>query len=192
MEDTVAALLVHNQHCRMKRTVDLFVSHWIFTAIRALSFCCVFWNWGFVVFFVRKLLSPTMWTESELGLFLQSGTVYITVHWELWHHRGSKLDLQSLYINWPRNRMEHSKPSVSEYTTERLTQNITEYSEQNVGIRTSPNLIHFKVNCAQFILQEWLWTSKAAKVTCSEFCSKTTELYSPTTWTQSEVGLFFP
>ena len=73
MEDTLAALLVHNQHCRMKWTVDLFVSHWIFTAIRALSFCCVFWNWGFVVSVYEErfwIKDPEVLSEPSCTLFL--------------------------------------------------------------------------------------------------------------------------
>ncbi|WP_293885951.1 hypothetical protein, partial [Thiolapillus sp.] len=31
-----------------------------------------------------------------------------------------------------------------------------------------------------FILQDWLGTSKVAEVSCTEYCSKTTQLHSPT------------
>ena len=54
---------------------------------------------------------------------------------------------------------------------------------------TSPNQIQFN-STVLFILLDWLWSGKAAKVSCTGFCSKATEVHSPTLWTESEWGSF--
>ena len=51
------------------------------------------------------------------------------------------------------------------------------------------NQIQF-ISTELFILQNWLWASNAAKLSSTEFCCKTTEVHSPTLWTESKGGLF--
>ena len=54
---------------------------------------------------------------------------------------------------------------------------------------TSLNQIQL-ISTEIFIPQNWLWASKAAKLSSTEFCSKTTEVHFPTLWTESKGGLF--
>ncbi|WP_419623780.1 hypothetical protein, partial [Thiolapillus sp.] len=39
-----------------------------------------------------------------------------------------------------------------------------------------------------FILQDWLYTMKSAEVSCTQFCSKTTQVHSPTKKIDFELG----
>ena len=70
-----------------------------------------------------------------------------------------------------------------------IPRNGTEYSEQKDELEQVQT--EFISNSTTlFIPQDWLWISKAAEVSCTGFCSKATELHSPTVWTDSELGSF--
>ena len=118
---------------------------------------------------------------------LEWGTVYCTVHWWLRVHNA--LDPQSLYIKWLRNCIGTQK-------SRNFRKHIRKTKLERHWIlrvkrctRKSPNQIQLNLTLL-FILQDWLWTSKAAKVSCTGFCFKTTELHAPTICTEFDPGWF--
>ena len=56
-------------------------------------------------------------------------------------------------------------------------------------VTTSPNQIQFN-STVLFILQDWLWTSNAANVSCTRFCSKGTDLHATIMCREFDPGWF--
>ena len=113
--------------------------------------------------------------------------MYCTVHWWLRVHNA--LDPESLCINWPRNCIETKKTHNFRKHISMTNSDQQWMSRKKRCITTSPNQIQFN-STVLFILQDWLWTSKAAKVSCTGFCFKTTELHAPTICTEFDPGWF--
>ncbi len=114
-------------------------------------------------------------------------TVYCTVHW--WLRVYNALDPESLYINWPRNCIGTQK-SHNFRKHIRMTNSDQQWiSRKKRCITTSPNQIQFN-STVLFILQDWLWTSKADNVSCTRFCSKATELHATIMCTEFDPGWF--
>ena len=115
---------------------------------------------------------------------LQWRTVYCTVHWWLRIHNA--LDVESLYINWPRNCIGTQKNGSFRKYIRKKTRTALRVKRRT---RKSPNQIQLNLTLL-FILKDWLWTCKEPKVSCTGFCSKTSELHSPTMCTEFNPGWF--
>ena len=98
------------------------------------------------------------------------------------------LDPESLYINWPRNCIGTQKNHNFRKNI-RMTNSDQQWMSWKKLYTTSPNQIQFN-STLLFILQDWLWTSKAANVSCTRFCSKATELHATIMCREFDPGCF--
>ena len=128
-----------------------------------------------------ELHSPIIWAETEL---CTPRFTHILGIIQKPFPALSTLDPESLYIKWPGNCTWTQQICNFRKDNKKTNPEVHWIFRTKWRIRKSPNLIH------SWILQDWLWTCKAAKVSCTRFCSKPTELHSPTLRAESKPRLF--
>ena len=109
------------------------------------------------------------------------------VHWWLPVHNA--LDPESLCVNWPRNCIGTQKSRNFRKHIRKTKPERHWILTGNRSTRKSPNQIQLKL-IFLFILQEWLRTRNAAKVSYTGFCSKATELHATIMCTEFDPGWF--
>ena len=136
--------------------------------------------------------APTMCTEFDPGWLSRKEnctsrfTDKFGIITEVFRTLG-KIDLELLYVTWPKKCIWTQKSHIFRNTTERQIQNDTECTKQKDALQQIQIKFSWKSSVLCILNDS---QSKADQVSCTGFSSKAPELQSAIEWTESQLGSF--